>query len=161
DILKNLFDEQLYRTRKWTKKQPAYRFNKNFIDEFKGHTIKSKGEMEYPFHNSNLLHAVALNYFNGLQVQVKGMKSRFNQKHFSNINDFVSINQPIINGKHFFDYIESYVEIYKQLFVLKADEYFLKEFKEFYDTHCNYKNSYRTGDQYLKELYKSLIILVF
>lgn len=161
DILKNLFNEQLYRTRVWTRKQPAYKFNKSVIDEFKGHTIKSREEMAYPFHNSNLLHSVALNYFNSLQVQVKGMKSRFNQKHLSNINDFVSINQPLLNGKHFFDYIESYVEIYKQLFVLKKDEYFLKDFKEFFELHCNYKNSYRTGDQYLKELYKSLIILTF
>lgn len=161
DILKSLFNEQLYRTRIWSRQLPAYHFNKNVIGEFKGHTIKSKEEMEYPFHNSNLLHAVALNYFNGLQVQVKGVKSRFSQKHFPNINDFVSINQPLLNGKQFFDYIESYVEIYKQLFVVKADEYFLKQFKEFFEIHCNYKNSYRTGDQYLKELYKSLIILVF
>ncbi|EDP95164.1 DUF262 domain-containing protein [Kordia algicida OT-1] len=161
DVLKQLFNEQLYRTRIWSKKQAAFGFSKNEIAEFKGHTIKVKEEMEYPFHNSNLLHAVALNYFNGLQVQVKGIKSRFNQKHLSNVNDFVSINQPIINGKSFFDYIESYVEIYKQLFIHKATPYFLKEFKNFYQKQCFYKNSYRTGDQYLRELYKSLIILLF
>lgn len=161
DILKKLFNEQLYRTRVWSRKRAAYKFNKNAIEEFKGHTIKSKEEMEYPFHNSNLLHSVALNYFNSLQVQVKGMKSRFNQKHLSNVNDFVSINQPLINGKSFFDYIESYVEIYKQLFIIKKDDYFLNEFKAFYELQCNYPNSDRAGDQYLKELYKSLIILVF
>lgn len=161
DILKQLFDEQLYRTRVWSKKHAAYDFNKNTIEEFKGHTIKSKEEMEYPFHNSNLLRSVALNYFNGLQVQVKGMKSRFNQKHLSNVNDFVSINQPILNGQSFFDYIESYVEIYKQLFINKDDTFFLKDFKNFYEVQCQYAKSYRTGDQYLKELYKSLIILIF
>ncbi|SFF95653.1 Protein of unknown function DUF262 [Salegentibacter agarivorans] len=161
DILKKLFNEQLYRTRVWSRKQAAYKFNKNAIDEFKGHTIRSKEEMEYPFHNSNLLHSVALNYFNSLQVQVKGMKSRFNQKHLSNVNDFVAINQPLINGKSFFDYVESYVEIYKQLFIIKKDDYFLKEFKGFYEAQCNYPKSYRDGDKYLKELYKSLIILVF
>ncbi len=162
DILKKLFNEQLYRTRIWSRKQAAYKFNKNAIEEFKGHTIKSKEEMEYPFHNSNLLHSVALNYFNSLQVQVKGMKSRFNQKHLANVNDFVSINQALINGQSFFDYIESYVEIYKQLFIIKKDDYFLKEFKGFYEAQCNYPNSYkRDGDRFLKELYKSLIILVF
>lgn len=161
DILKKLFNEQLYRTRVWSRRQAAYKFNKNAIEEFKGHTIKSKEEMEYPFHNSNLLHSVALNYFNSLQVQVKGMKSRFNQKHLSNVNDFVSINQPLINGKSFFDYIESYVEIYKQLFVIKNDDFFLKEFKAFYQLQCNYHKSYRAGDKYLKELYKSIIILLF
>lgn len=161
DILRTLFNEQLFRTRIWSRREPAFEFHRNKINEFKGHTIKAKEEMEFPFYNADLLHAVALNYFNGLQVQVRGMKSRFTQKHFPNINEFVSINQPIINGRYFFDYIESYVEIYKQLFVLTTDEYFLKEFKEFYKAYCNYKNSYRTGDQYLKELYKSLIILVF
>lgn len=161
DILKQLFNEQLYRTRIWSKKKAAYSFNKNVIGEFKGHTIKLKEEMEYPFHNSNLLHSVALNYFNSLQVQVKGVKSRFNQKYLSNVNDFVSINQPILNGTSFFNYMESYVEIYKQLFIHKEDNYFLKEFKIFYEVQCNYLKSYRTGDQYLKELYKSLIILLF
>ncbi|WCO00568.1 DUF262 domain-containing protein [Psychroserpens ponticola] len=161
DVLKQLFNEQLYRTRIWSKKQAAFGFSKNTIVEFKGHTIKYKEEMEYPFHNSNLLHSVALNYFNGLQVQVKGMKSRFNQKHLSNVNDFVSINQPILNGKSFFDYIESYVEIYKQLFIHKDDTSFLKAFKCFYEKQCHYPKSYRTGDQYLRELYKSLIILLF
>ncbi|WP_165749860.1 DUF262 domain-containing protein [Cellulophaga sp. Z1A5H] len=161
DVLKQLFNEQLYRTRIWSKKQAAFDFSKDTIDEFKGHTIRSKEEMEYPFHNSNLLHSVALNYFNGLQVQVKGMKSRFNQKHLANVNDFVSINQPILNGKSFFDYIESYVEIYKQLFIHNEEVSFLKEFKGFYEVHCNYPKSYRTGDQYLKELYKSLVILLF
>ena len=161
DVLKKLFNEQLYRTRLWSRKQEAYRFNKNAIEEFKGHTINLNNEMEFPFYNSNLLHFVAQNYFNSLQVQVKGMKSRFNQKHLSNVNDFVSINQPIINGKSFFEYIETYVEIYKQLFIQKEEQFFLKDFKLFFNTHCNYPKSYRTGDQYLKELYKSLIILIF
>ncbi|MDO6737373.1 DUF262 domain-containing protein [Wenyingzhuangia sp. 2_MG-2023] len=160
DILRQLFNEQLYRTRIWSKKQAAYPFHKNTIDEFKGHTLKSNEEMEFPFYNSHLLHSVALNYFNNLQVQVKGMKSRFNQKQMSNINDFVTINQPILNGTSFFDYIESYVEIYKQLFIIKDDS-FLKEFKTFYEDHCHYPKSYRAGDQYLRELYKSLIMLLF
>ncbi len=161
DILLRLFNEQLYRTRVWSRKEAAYEFDKNCIEEFKGHTIKLKEEMEYSFHNRNLLHSVAVNYFNSLQVQVKGMKSRFNQKHLSNVNNFVSINQPLINGKSFFDYIESYVEIYKQLFVFKAEYTFLNEFKTFYQEHCYYPKSYRAGDQYLRELYKSLIILLF
>jgi hypothetical protein len=161
DVLKQLFNEQLYRTRVWSRKEAAYTFSKNAIDEFKGHTIKLREDMEYPFQNSTLLHSVALNYFNSLQVQVKGMKSRFNQKHLSNINDYVAINQPLINGKAFFDYIESYVEIYKQLFIFNKEGALLQDFKSFYQKQCNYPKSHRTGDQYLKELYKSLIILLF
>ena len=161
DILNQLFNEQLYRTRLWSRKQVAERFNKSEIDEFKGHTIKPNTEMEYPFHNRSLLQAITLNYFDSLQVQVKGMKSRFSQKHLPNVNDFVSVNQPLINGKAFFDYIETYVEIYKQLFVLNTKDDFLKDFKSFYQEYCNYPKSYRAGDQYLKELYKSLIVLIF
>lgn len=160
DILKQLFNEQLYRTRLWSRKQVADTFTKNAIEEFKGHTIKLKEEMAYPFHNNNLLQAVTLNYFDSLRVQVKGIKSRFNQKQVANVNDFVAINQPIINGKSFFTYIESYTEIYKQLFINTNDS-FLKEFKVFFHKQCNYQKSYRDGDKYLKELYKSLIFLLF
>lgn len=161
DILKQLFNEHLFRTRVWSRKDEAYTFSKDKIDEFKGVTISANTHLAHPYQNKDLLNAVAQNYFNSLNVQVRGMRSRFRQKQLDNISAFTSLNQPIINGLAFFDYIETYTEIYKQLFVNEKEKDSLEEFKDFYSKQCQYKGSHRAGDQYLKELYKSLIMLLF
>lgn len=160
DVLRQLFNEQLYRTRKWSRKEAAFRFSNAKLNEFKGITLSNRTTVEHPYQNTSVLQAVALNYFSGLNVEVKGMKSRFNNKNLENVNSFTTINQAIINGKAFFDFIETYVEIYKQLFLFSSEDG-LSDFKEFYLVNCNYKNSGRTGDKYLKELYKSLVMIMF
>lgn len=161
DVLKQIFNEQLYRTRRWSKKEYAFEFNKKKICEFKGFSIDKHNIIKYPFQNKQLLQYIANKYFESIGLGVKGMTSRFKTGDFENISPFVLINQNIINGKPFFDYIETYVEIYKQLFVdLEADTH-LFEFKKFYKTYCYYSGSHRDGDKYLKELYKSLIFLLF
>jgi len=161
DLLKQLFNEQLYRTRVWSKKYPAYHFSKNHIEEFKGQFINSKNGVEHPFLNKDLMHTIALNYFESLNLNVKGVKSRLNNRSLQGIVDYVSINQAIINGKAFFDYISSYVEMYKLLFILDEIPKAIKEFRDFYNTFCHYTGSNRTGDQYLLELYKSAMMMVF
>lgn len=161
DILKQIFSEQLYRTRVWSKKEDAYEFNKTKISEFKGLTINKNLTIQYPFQNKELLHYVLQNYFQQLGLEVKGIKNRFKNSNFENINPFVLINQKILNGKPFFEYIETYVEIYKQLFESQEDKSELSEFKKFYKKNCTYTGSHRDGDKYLKELYKSLVFLMF
>ena len=87
--------------------------------------------------------------------------SRFSDGDGSEINPFVSINQPIVNGNSFFDYIRSYAEIYKKLF-LELDSYQMFDFKAFYVKYClSYNGHWRVGDNYIREMYKSLIMLLF
>ena len=161
DILKQIINEQLYRTRKWSRKDSAYEFSKSNIAEFKGSiTIGKKQAIKYPFQNSQLLQYIAKNYFESIGLSATGIKSRFIYGDSDNINPFVLINQNIINGKQFFDYAETYVNIYKHLFVDLKNEP-LKEFKQFYKNYCEYQGASRIGDTYLKEAYKSLIFLVF
>jgi hypothetical protein len=161
DILKQVINEQLYRSRKWSRKNNAYDFTKNEISEFKGFTIDKHNSIAFSFQNSQLLQYIAIKYWESAGLTVKGVKSRFNNGDSENINPFVLVNQSIINGKHFFDYIETYIEIYKQLFInLEGD--ILKEFKQFYKKYCkNYSGANRLGDRYLKEVYKSLIFIIF
>jgi len=160
DILKQIINEHLYRSRVWSRKLPAYRFNKEKIDEFKGITVNKGQTVKFPYQNNAVLHSTAVNYFNSLNVEVKGVKSRFKDKVVQNINPFNSIDQTIVNGKSFFEYIETYVEIYKQLFIYNEKDG-LKEFKTYYKEKCEYPKHTRTGDQYLIQLYKSLIMFVF
>jgi hypothetical protein len=160
DILKQLFNEQLYRTRLWSRKEYAYPFSKEVIGEFKGKTIMEGESVDYPYQNAYLIQQFILQNSACLGDEMKGIKSRFMTRELPNVNPFVSINQPIINGKSFFDFIESYTEIYKQLFIDIEDKSCLGKFKTFYKEYCEYKTN-RVGDSYLKELYKSLVMLVF
>jgi hypothetical protein len=162
DILKQIFEEQLYRTRIWSKKEDAFQFTKKNITEFKGITIDKLHTTKYPFQNNLLLQYFITKYLDSMNLSIKGVKNRFQNGDLENINPLVLINQSIINGKAFFDYIETYIQIYKQLFILDLKNEPLLQFKTFYKENClDYKRSDRDGDRYLRELYKSLIFLMF
>lgn len=160
DLLQQVINEQLYRTRLWSRKETAPAFNKKEIKEFKGITVGKNQAIDFPYQNKELLHYVVQNYFKSLGVGVSGTKSRFKNLVPNAINPFTLINQNILNGKDFFDYSETYVEIYKRLFNKEFSE--LKDFKIFVQANCaNYSGYKRDGDKYLFELFKSLIILMF
>lgn len=159
DLLRQLVNEQLYRTRLWSRKETALEFNKKQIKEFKGITVSKNHPIDFPYQNRELLQFVMQNYFKSLGVAVNGVKSRFKQSSPENISPFALLNQNIVNGKDFFDYAETYVEVYKRLFNSEYDE--MKEFKKFIQKNCKYSGSHRDGDKYLFELYKSLIMLMF
>src|SRR5690606_24565375 len=123
------------------------------IYEFKGVTISKSEPLEFPYQNRDLLQHVVQNYFKNLGVSVQGLKSRFKHIAPDNINPFTLVNQSIVNGKSFFEYVETYIEIYKRLFHREFDD--MKFLKDFISKQCHYKGSHRDGDQYLFELYKS------
>lgn len=178
DILKQLFDEQLYRSRVWSKRDEAYEFSKKEIKEFKGFTIDKNHPAVFPYQNPQLLQYLTSKFYKNVLEGTISTQTRFLSGDGENINPFVSINQNIVNGKTFFDYIETYVEIYKRMFIdLKT--YQLSEFKSFFYKYCLnyggnaetlYSDDYafypkglacRSGDSYLRELYKSLIFVLF
>jgi len=159
DLLGQLINEQLYRTRIWSRKETAFTFDKKQINEFKGITISKNNPIDFPYQNRELLQYIMQNYFNSSGVSVNGIKTRFKNSSVPNIAPFSLINQNVINGKDFFSYTETYVEIYKRIFYKEFEE--LKDFKNFMSKYCSYSGSHRDGDKYLLELYKSLIMLVF
>lgn len=161
DLLKQVFVEQLYRTRLWSRSQEASEFTKKEISEFKGFTLDKNNNIQYPYQNTHLLQYITGKFYESVLSGMIGTQSRFKSGDAENINPFVSINQSIINGKAFFDYIETYIEIYKRIFI-DLDSSQLKKFKAFYREYClHYEGASRTGDQYLREVYKSLVLIVF
>lgn len=177
DILRQIFNEQLYRGRLWSKGIEAHKFEKSNIEEFKGFTIDKNHGINFPFQNPYLLQYLTVKFYKNILSGTVATQSRFSYGDSENIDPFVSVTQQIVNGKAFFDYIETYVEIYKQLFIdIKGFQ--LKDFKEFFYKYClNYgqelgENSSplcfkplgyatRTGDGYLREAYKTTILLLF
>ncbi len=184
DVLKQLFDEQLYRSRVWSRQEKAGEFSKKHIDEFKGFTIDKNHPAMFPFQNPQLLQYLTAKFYDTILSGTAATKNRFEFGDNDHINPFVNINQQILNGKDFFVYVETYVEIYKQMFI-NIGTYQLSGFKEFYYTHClkyswegdseeqekEKRKNYgafkpcwpasRTGDTYLREAYKSLIFVLF
>lgn len=161
DILKHLFDEQLYRSRIWARNRSAWGFGKKQIGEFKGMHIDKSHRPEYPFQNRQMLMCMAKRFYNAFLVDTMQVNSRFNGDDNTGINPFTSISQPIVNGKDFFEYIRTYAEIYKKMF-LELDSYQLKEFKDFYKEYClGYDGHWRTGDNYIRQMYKSITFYMF
>lgn len=176
DVLKQLFSEQMYRSRVWIRDFSAGSFSNAHIDEFKGVTIDKNHEPAYPYQSLMLLQYLTSKFYTNVIEGVVRMPSRFKGGDADCINPFVTLNQEIINGKAFFEYVETYTEIYKQMF-LNLSSYNLQAFKQFYISHClDYGNknatqeaytfkprgkACRSGDTYLRELYKSLMFFVF
>lgn len=177
DVLKQLFEEQLFRSRVWSRNEKAGEFSKKEIDEFKGFTIDKNHPALFPYQNPQLLQYLTAKFYRNVLSGTVATQNRFIGGDEENIDPFVNINQQIVNGKPFFDFIETYVEIYKRMFI-DIGTYQLCEFKEFYYSFClNYgdnkenraqeaafKPKYpatRDGDTYLREAYKSLTFVLF
>lgn len=179
DILRQIFNEQLYRSRRWTRTTEAKKFSKAKIGEFKGCTIDKNHLAEFPFQNPQLLLYLAAKFYESTLKGTIATANRFLHGDPENVDPFANINQTIVNGKSFFEYVETYVELYKRLFI-QLGTHQLAGFKRFYYQHClDYRcsdpeamrkkpyahqpkgDAARNGDGYLREVYKSLIICLF
>ena len=144
DYLKQVIGEQLYRTRTWSKLYPAYTFTRKNITEFKGSNLRS---IKYPYQN----------FVNHRELNSNG---RFISRMENDcLLPTTQINQPIVNGTDFFDYVQNYVGMYQLLFESTEVSDELTFFRTFYKDYCT--GFKKKGDYYLLELYKSLVMLVF
>lgn len=186
DILAQLFGEQLFKSRLWCRNENARAFSRGDIEEFKGFTIDKNHPINFPFQNPFLLQYLTEKFYRNVLAGTIGSKSRLESGETEKSNPFVNINQEIINGKAFFEYVETYVELYKKLFI-ELGSYQLSEFKRFFYLHCltytgddyegaetawkaasGNQNAFRAprgaasriGDTYLREAYKSLCFVL-
>ncbi len=128
-ILNEVISKYLFRIRMWKDKKWKYFFTSSEIERFKGisilRTIK-EGKI-YPFVLASMERSMSNNF---------------------------QIDEPIINGKRFFDYVEHYVQIYKVLL-------------SFYNNSAKhglafkYQGSYRIGDRRLKYLYMNSLLCYY
>ena len=135
DILGQLFGEQLFKSRLWCRNEEAKAFTRSDIEEFKGFTIDKNHPIDYPFQNPFLLQYLTEKFYRNVLAGTIGTKSRLESGETEKANPFVNINQDIINGKAFFEYIETYVELYKKMFI-ELGCYQLADFKRFFYLHC-------------------------
>lgn len=162
DILKQLFSEQLYRSRIWSKGCDANRFTKKEIGEFKGY--RTKNGIRYPYQNKTISLLMISDWIENQKdcLTKKGMIDRDGFSDNSNFfKNFMNVNQDIVDGDLFFQYIETYVAMYKRLFIEREETDPIKTFQEFYQKKCHYKGCHRDGDTYLRELFKALVFCFY
>lgn len=154
--LKKIISETLFRLRRWQKYQTAEKFTNKELDTFKG----ASSDKNYPYIIQQL---ASFNLYKMYQAFPMLMDSRFNQIYFQS-------TQPIVNGELFFRYIEHYRESY--IFLFDKRKGFLTNHKIFsgklsgYDNNLlryidEYPGAYRTGDKYIKNLFKCLVMLYY
>lgn len=160
DLLRQVINEHLFRIRKWSREGYASTFSKHEIGEFKGLTLGRDNNLEYAYQNILVQQQIALSFMQSMNSGLFKVRYRFEHGDPDNISPFASINQLLVNGRPFFEYIETYVEIYKRLF-LNSNSSQLYRFKDFYHEYCKYRGSRRKGDTYIRQVYKSAIILIF
>ncbi len=160
DLLRQLINEHLYRCRLWSRSEDAGRFSKQRVDEFKGFTIDRDTPVEFAYQNCLVQQQIASGLMRMMNTGLFKVKSRFERGDPDNMSPFANINQLIINGKPFFDWVETYIEIYKRIF-MQPDSSQLSNFKDFYRSFCKYEGCQRSGDSYIRDVFKSAIILIF
>jgi len=137
--LKPLFNEYLFRIRKWVRHESAFYFTKDDINLFKG--ISPEPEGVYPY----MLSPLMVNCFVGAE----------SGKMFSTINGYpFQINQVIINGKRFFEY----VEYYRQLLDHITHQNEATKSHAVFETILTYAGRYRTGDLYTRNLFQAALL---
>ena len=138
----------IYRCRRWMcRDYSAYDFSNDVIDEFKG---------------------IDVDYFQQNPCRI----TPFLQKLYvlSQLNVF-SIDEPIANGKRFFDYVDHYVAIYEELFpgvnnyqVNRGEKRFARDNKNRHlvRKNCFYSpKMYRSGDSRLRNAFYCLLVAYY
>lgn len=131
--LNRLFENYLYRIREWSKGNSARFFTKKDIRVFKGFNLYNKNKYKY-----QKIQAIANFYVD-----------HYNQEYHRHI-DFnlieypFQIDQPIINGKRFFEMINRYQDFRKKMKNIDNDILILIN---------SYKSRGRTGDKYVRNLF--------
>jgi len=125
----------LYRIRKWISGRPAHEFSISDIDEFKG--VNALDLKNYPYLKSYYLsYQPALDGTEGFPFQ---------------------ITQSIINGENFFSMISHYTDMITMLFDKKQETAFMR----FHQLGTGYVGAHRSGDQYVKRMYKACVLLYY
>lgn len=128
-ILNTVIGKYLFRIRNWKRKDWEYYFTKDEIEEFKGLSIIQsikEGKM-YPYISVAMQNSFSTNY---------------------------QINEPIVNGKRFFSYVDYYVQMFKEL----------KEFQENTKRHdlvFYYGGCYRIGDKRIRNLFQNILMCYY
>lgn len=132
----------LFRMRRWIDGGYGIQFSRHNIDVFKGINLENT---HYAYAETMLALDYAIQQYNGDPM-------RKWDKHYKAYP--FQVDQVMINGKRFFEYIQHYLGIHKVLF--DKDKGLLENFTEKYLRYPGHNK--RSGDQYVNNLFKCAVM---
>ncbi|HIF5668517.1 TPA: DUF262 domain-containing protein [Vibrio parahaemolyticus] len=142
--LHTILGEFLFRMRRWIDGDYGIQFSRHNIDVFKGINLDST---QYAYVDAMLALDYAIETFNAdparkWDKQTKGYPFQ--------------VDQVMINGKRFFEYIQHYMTIHSSLFVGKD-----ATLASFVEEHTKYSGSNRKGDSYVRNLFLCAVMYYY
>ncbi len=136
----------LFRAKRWSQGKSARYFTKNKIGVFKG--ISLKDGKRYPFYQMEIIAHVFSEIYSNDSIRIidqNKMEYPFN------------LDNQIINGSRFFDMIRHYMNLYR---TIQKKESYNENGSAFAILDCisNYEGESRTGDQYIKSMFFTLLL---
>ena len=165
-LLSQVIGEHLFRLRNWCRGEFLDKvFSGNDIGEFKGLTPDSNATEKVPLQNLAVLRHYANASIHDAKCKSEIVPNELlvNRTQNDEMEYYMSIDQPIINGEDFFKYALSYAKAYKILFGKKPEDDVndVKDFKNFYKDYCEYGGFKRRGDTYARHVFESLCLFCF
>lgn len=133
--------DYLFPIRRWAGAKSGLHFTKTKVDVFKGVSLN---QTSYPYIESLKALDFMITHYNQQTMR----KWDDQQRAFP-----FQINQTMINGKRFFEFVEHYINDYKTLFIDPCPA-----LKELLDVIEASDGKYRVGDQYVKTLFYCAVL---
>lgn len=139
-----IMGEFLFRLRRWLDGDCGVQFSRHNLEVFKGVNLATT---DYRYAQSLLALDFAVEHYNADPARKWDKQSQS--------YPFL-VNQVIVNGKRFFEYIQHYKALHHTLF--EADN---ARLGDFLTEHTCYQGSSRTGDRYLKNLFMCAVMAYY
>lgn len=139
-----IMGEYLFRMRRWLDGDYGVQFSRHNLEVFKGVNLSTS---DYHYLQSLLALDFAVEHYNNDPIR----KWDKQKKPYP-----FQVNQLIINGKRFFEYIQHYKSLHHTLF--ESDNALLGNFLK---KHTRYAGSSRKGDMYIKNLFMCAVMAYY
>lgn len=139
-----IMGEYLFRLRRWLDGDYGVQFSRHNLEVFKGVNLSTS---DYHYLQSLLALDFAVEHYNNDPIR----KWDKQNKPYP-----FQVNQLIINGKRFFEYIQHYKSLHHTLF--EGDNTLLGNFLK---KHTRYAGSSRKGDMYIKNLFMCAVMAYY
>ena len=139
-----IMGEYLFRLRRWLDGDYGVQFSRHNLEVFKGVNLSTS---DYHYLQSLLALDFAVEHYNNDPIRTWDKQN----KPYP-----FQVNQLIINGKRFFEYIQHYKSLHHTLF--EGDNALLGNFLK---KHTRYAGSSRKGDMYIKNLFMCAVMAYY
>ncbi|GAB0111797.1 DUF262 domain-containing protein [Pseudoalteromonas distincta] len=139
-----IMGEFLFRMRRWIDGDYGITFSRHNIDVFKGINLDNT---QYAYVDAMLALDYAVETFNADPARKWDKKTKSYP---------FQVEQVMINGKRFFEYIQHYMAIHTSLFVGKE-----AKLASFINNYTRYNGSHRKGDSYVRNLFLCTVMYYY